>query len=715
MALRQERQPVDFPRKPERARHWLVAFATPALLTASLAVVLLDSAAAAAAPVQLRPSAAAVPAATTKQLGKQISVPRAPMGWASWNGYFSSIDHKVIKAEVDAIVSSRLGAAGYTYVNLDDGWWQGERDGSGNIVVDKKLWPGGMKAIANYIHSKGLKAGIYTDAGHNGCGYHYPTTRPAAPNTGSAGHYEQDMLQFQRWGFDMVKVDWCGGQVESLDQETTYRAISDAIAKATAVTHRQLILSICEWGTGKSWNWAPGVAPMWRTSHDIFLYHERDNPNFSKVLSNFDQSLHPTSQHTGFYNDPDMMMVGMDGVSEAQSRTHMSLWAVAGAPLLIGDKPSTMDAATRKILTNREVIAVAQDPRGLPAVEVAEDALNQQVYAKVLAGTGRRAVALLNRTSAAAKLTVRWKDLGLTDAAAKVRDVWTGTAAGNFATGYSVSVPAGEAMLLTVAGTEADASRYEAEATGNTWAGSAAPGACANCSGRSNVRWIGNGSASTLRFNDVSANATGLAVATIAYANGGPIRTATLQVNGQRPTKVSFPSTGSWRKTGTVSVVVSLAKGGDNAMTFGNATGWAPHLDAVEVRELAGTAGTQLVGAESGRCVDIADNGVSNDTQAQLYDCTGGSNQTWTHTARQELVLYGNKCLDAAGTGNGTRVIIWECHGQTNQQWNINADGTISSAQSGLCLDAEKAGTGNGTRLLLWECNGQRNQQWTRN
>jgi len=491
---------VNLARKPDRARRWLAAVATQALLSASLGVVLLDSApAVATTPADARPVTA-----TSSQLGKQVAVPRAPMGWASWNGYFSSIDHKVIKTEVDAIASSRLKAAGYTYVNLDDGWWQGQRDSAGNIVVDEKLWPGGMKAIADYIHRKGLKAGIYTDAGHHGCGYHYPTTRPAAPNTGSADHYEQDMLQFQRWGFDMVKVDWCGGQVENLDQETTYKAISDAIAKATTVTRRQMVLSICEWGTGKSWNWAPGAAPMWRTSHDIFLYHEREKPNFSKVISNFDQSLHPTSQHTGYYNDPDMMMVGMDGVSEAQSRTHMSLWAVAGAPLLIGDKPSTMDATTRAILTNREAIAVAQDPRGLPAVEVAEDAFQQQVYAKVLAGTGRRAVALLNRSSSAATMTVRWADLGLTNAKARVRDVWTGTTAGNVATSHSVSVPAGEAVLLTVAGTETRASRYEAEATGDT------------------------------RFNGVRANATGLAVATIAYTNGGPTRTATLQVNGQR-------------------------------------------------------------------------------------------------------------------------------------------------------------------------------------
>src|SRR3954452_22668190 len=169
-------------------------------------------------------------AATTRQ----TAVPSAPMGWASWNSFAAKIDYSVIKAQVDAFVASGLPAAGYKYVNIDEGWWQGTRDSGGNITVDESEWPGGMKAIADYIHGKGLKAGIYTDAGKDGCGYYYPTGRPAAPGSGSEGHYDQDMLQFQRWGFDYVKVDWCGGDAEGLDPATTYRTIGDAITRATA-------------------------------------------------------------------------------------------------------------------------------------------------------------------------------------------------------------------------------------------------------------------------------------------------------------------------------------------------------------------------------------------------------------------------------------------------------------------------------------------------
>ena len=170
------------------------------------------------------------PAATAAVSANQIPVSPPPMGWASWNSFAARIDATVIKRQADAMVALGLPAAGYRYVNIDEGWWQGTRDAAGNITVDTAEWPGGMAAIADYIHSKGLKAGIYTDAGRDGCGYYYPTGRPAAPGTGSEGHYAQDMLQFSRWGFDFVKVDWCGGSAEGLDPQSTYRSISAAVA-----------------------------------------------------------------------------------------------------------------------------------------------------------------------------------------------------------------------------------------------------------------------------------------------------------------------------------------------------------------------------------------------------------------------------------------------------------------------------------------------------
>lgn len=617
----------------------------------------------------------AQPGAAQAATARQISVPTAPMGWASWNSFAAKIDYNVIKKQVDAFVAAGLPAAGYKYINIDEGWWQGTRDSAGNITVDESEWPGGMSAIADYIHSKGLKAGIYTDAGKDGCGYYFPTGRPAAPGSGSEGHYDQDMLQFSQWGFDFVKVDWCGGDAEKLDAATTYKSISDAVARATATTGRPLTLSLCNWGYQNTWNWAPGLGSMFRTSTDIIFYGNK--PSMTNLLSNYDQGLHPTAQHTGYYNDPDMLMVGMDGFTAAQNRTHMNLWAISGAPLLAGNDLSTMTTETANILKNPEVVAVDQDPRGLQGVKVAEDTSGAQVYGKVLSGTGKRAVVLLNRTSSARDITVRWSDLGLTNASATVRDLWARADVGAFGTSYTANIPAGGSVMLSVTG--------GTEASGSTYAG-------------------------TSSFSGVVAGNTGLKVVDVAYTNtSSAARTATLKVNGQTATTVSFPPTGSAQ--GTISLLVSLSKGSANTLTFTN----APTLGDITVKPLPGANGTLAVGKQSGRCLDIFDNTITNGTQAELWDCNGGQNQAWTYTSRKELVVYGNKCLDAynQGTTNGTKVVIWDCNGQNNQKWNVNSDGTLTNVNAGLCLDANGAATANGTRMVLWACNGGDNQKWT--
>ncbi|MFE7173139.1 ricin-type beta-trefoil lectin domain protein [Streptomyces sp. NPDC057616] len=651
------------PRSPHRG---------PARRCRAAAVRLLVLALAAAAAL-LFAAPAPAQAATTRQ----VAVPTAPMGWASWNSFAAKIDYSVIKQQVDAFVAAGLPAAGYRYINIDEGWWQGTRDSAGNITVDTGEWPGGMSAIADYIHSKGLKAGIYTDAGKDGCGYYYPTGRPAAPGSGSEGHYDQDMLQFSTWGFDFVKVDWCGGDAEGLDAATTYRSISDAVAKATAATGRPLTLSVCNWGKQNPWNWAPGRAPMWRTSTDIIYYG--NSPSMTNLLSNFDQTLHPLAQHTGYYNDPDMLMVGMNGFTAAQNRTHMNLWAISGAPLLAGNDLATMTSETAGILKNPEVVAVDQDPRGLQGVKVAEDTSGLQVYGKVLAGTGNRAVVLLNRTSSAQNITVRWSDLGLTGAQATVRDLWARSDIGSYGTGYTADVPAGGSVLLTVTGgTEASSSTY----TG------------------------------TSAFSGVVAGSTGVKVVDVAYTNNTSApRTATLKVNGQGSTTVSFPPTGS--SLGTISVMAGLSKGSSNTLTFSN----APTLADITVRPLPGAHGDQVVGTRSGRCLDLYDNTITNGTQAELWDCNGGQNQAWTYTSRKEFVLYGSKCLDAynQGTTNGTKVVIWDCNGQNNQKWNVNSDGTITNVNAGLCLDAHDNGTANGTSLVLWSCGTGDDQKWRLN
>jgi hypothetical protein len=501
------------------------------------------------------------------------------------------------------------------------------------------------------------------------------------------GHYQQDLETFQRWGFDYVKIDWCGGRVEGLNQETQYKQISAANDAASAVTGRKLVLSFCEWGTGLPWNWATGHGNLWRTSDDVLFYKE--TPGLTKMYRNFDQALQPAAQHTGYYNDPDMLMVGLNGMTAARNRLHMSLWSIAGAPLLAGNNVATMSTETRDILTNPEVLAIDQDPRGLQGVKVAEDTRNLQVYGKVLSGTGKRAVMLFNRTGSAANITVRWADLGLTSASATVRNAWTRTDAGSFATGYTTSVPANDAVLLTVSGTEAAGSTFEDATT-----------------------------ATTPTFGNVTASAAGTKLVDITYANGGSTtRKATVQVNGQFTYVVAFPPTGSATTYRTVSVLAHLAKGA-NTVKFAAVSGsTAPDIDALRVQGIPGTDGVALVGSASHRCVDIDKNTYVNATQAQLWDCSGGRNETFAQTSRGELVVYGNKCLDAdnSGTANGTKVIIWDCTGGTNQKWTAHSDGTLTNNLSGLCLDASNAATANGTKLVLWTCNGQNNQKWTLN
>ncbi|MGC0334773.1 hypothetical protein RKD23_007763 [Streptomyces sp. SAI-170] len=656
------------------ARSWTRRI-TVRVLAAVLAVAVLATL---DRPESSAPLSAELAAVSTSQTG----VTPPPMGWASWNSFFSSVDHNVIKQQADALVSSGMAAAGYKYVNLDDGWWQGARDASGNIVVDENLWPGGMKAIADYIHSKGLKAGIYTDAGKNGCGYYYPTTRPAAPNTGMEGHYQQDLETFQRWGFDYVKIDFCGGRVEGLDQETTYKQIAAANEAASAVTGRKLVLSFCEWGSGLPWNWAPGYGDLWRTSVDILQKDE--TPQLTKMYYNFDEALQPAAQHTGSYNDPDMLMVGLNGMTAARNRLHMSLWSIAGAPLLAGNNVATMSAETRDILTNPEVLAIDQDPRGLQGVKVAEDTRGLHVYGKVLSGTGKRAVMLLNRTGSAANITVRWADLGLTSASATVRNAWTRSDAGSFSTSYTTSVPANDAVLLTVSGTEASGSTYEDTTT-----------------------------ATVPTFSNITASTAGTKLVDITYANGGSTaRKATIQVNAQYKQVVAFPPTGSATTYRTVSLLAHLAKGA-NTVRFAAVSGsTTPDIDALRVQGIPGTDGTALVGAASHRCVDIDKNVHINGTKPQLWDCSGGRNQTFQQTSRGELVLYGDKCLDAVDDDKDDKVVIWDCHGGTNQKWTVHSDGTITDL-NGKCLDVSGAATANGTRLIRWDCNGQANQKWT--
>jgi hypothetical protein len=522
---------------------------------------------------------------TAQSAAKQIPIPLPPMGWSSWNSFSNTVDSRVAMGQAKAMVSSGMAKAGYQYINIDEGWWLGERDAEGNIVVDGKTWPalasgeqaGDMANIVRYIHGLGLKAGIYTDAGGDGCSL-YPDLGPVYSHVGSEGHYEQDFLQFARWGFDYVKVDWCGGDKEKLDPAIQYAEVARAIANAEAATGRRLYFSLCEWGNNSPWTWAPNVggvaADIWRTSGDIvapIVAHAKYSgrlASFTGMLSNFDQGIHPEAQHTGFYNDPDMMVVGMPGLTDAQNRVHMSLWAMSGAPLLVGADLTRLSDTTLATLTNSDVLAVDQDTLGLQAVKVSETGDGLQVWSKALSTAGERAVLLLNRTGEAASMTVNWSELGLAESSpASVKDIWAGKDLGAFNSSYSTTVPALDAVMVIVHGSEGKMNAYTATGDGKQ----------------------SSGGVIVLRGRPVSftrvASRDKLARIRIAYTNPDQApRFAELRVNSRIATRIAFPSTGSAGIVGAIWIEALLDRAGaKNELNFSVESDPGPEIESIAV------------------------------------------------------------------------------------------------------------------------------------
>jgi hypothetical protein len=407
----------------------------------------------------------------------------APMGWNSWNSFANVVNSQIVQQQAKALASNGMKEVGYEYVVIDEGWWLGERDAAGNIVVDPKRWPaiqpgqkdGDMANITGYIHSLGLKAGIYTDAGRDGCSM-YPDSGPKYLNTGSEGHYDQDFLQFSKWGFDYVKVDWCGGAKERRSGAVQYAQIARAIQRAERITGQKLFLSICEWGSQNPWFWAPGVgdieSTVWRTGGDIIppIVESLHDPEHAKrvissknVLDSFEAGLHPEAQHTGYYNDLDMMVMGMRGMTDAMDRTHMGLWAISSAPLMVGSDLARLSTATLSLLKNKEALAIHNDPYGLQPIKIAEPTPGVQIWAKPMAIAGRRAVAILNRTDTSAQVKVNWDKLGLNVTPRSLHDVWNGRDLDT--ADATLSVPAHDLALLIVDGEDKTPTEYPSTQT----------------------------------------------------------------------------------------------------------------------------------------------------------------------------------------------------------------------------------------------------------
>lgn len=360
-----------------------------------------------------------------------------PMGWNSWNHFGDNVTDADIRGAADAMVSTGMKDAGYIYVNIDEGW-EGTRDNQG-IMHPNSKFPN-MKALSEYVHSKGLKLGIYSSPGPKACGGF----------EGSYGHEEQDARMFAGWGVDYLKYDLCSYEdIMKLHDpaqdpakavammKNAYQKMHEALVK----TGHPIVYSLCQYGVGSVWEWGPSVgANLWRTTDDI-----RDNFR-SMTLIGFSQAGLEKFAGPGHWNDPDMLEIGNGGMNADQYRTQMSLWSMLAAPLLAGNDLTKMDETTRSILLNREVIAIDQDPLGKQAHRLGPP----QVWVKDLSG-GTKALAIFNYVTddEAEPQTVRLNDLGF-QGPVHARDLWAHKDLGVLRDSYTVTPPKGGVVMLRI-------------------------------------------------------------------------------------------------------------------------------------------------------------------------------------------------------------------------------------------------------------------------
>lgn len=345
------------------------------------------------------------------------------MGWSSWNKFQGNINEDIIKSIADAMVASGLKDAGYTYINIDD-CWHGKRDADGFIQADPKHFPHGIKALADYVHSRGLKLGIYSDAGSETC----------AGRPGSLGHEYQDALQYARWEVDYLKYDWCN--TTNVNAQGAYQLMHDALQ----ATGRPIFFSMCEWGDNHPWRWAKGIGDSWRIGPDIWCSFDSTHvfPTYIQCsiidCINRNDSLRSYAG-PGHWNDPDMLEVG-NGLSANQDRAHFTMWCMMASPLILGNDVRNMSDETKAILTNRDLIAIDQDKLGVQGLRfLIREGL--EYWFKPLSN-GDWAMTIFNPTRQSLSCSLNWQDFNLTDEEVskrstafdqhvyKIKNLWTG-------------------------------------------------------------------------------------------------------------------------------------------------------------------------------------------------------------------------------------------------------------------------------------------------
>jgi len=499
-----------------------------------------------------------------------------PMGWDSWNSFGCNINETLIRQSADAIVSSGMRDAGYQYVVVDDCWFNPNRDSAGNLQGDPTRFPSGMRALGDYLHSRGLKFGIYEVPVDRTCAQFFGSY-PGA--TGSQGHEAQDARQFAAWGVDYLKYDWCSPNGTINDQVTTFARMRDALA----ASGRPIVFSInpnsIHAKTGPQRNWGD-VSNMWRTTEDITNAWDTGQTNgFPMGIQNIVNVNVPLAANAGpgHFNDPDMMEVGRGGMTDTEMRSHFALWSVMAAPLIAGNDVRSMSSATQTIMKNANLIAFNQDALGLQATQVSFDG-TRRVLAKRLANSDV-AVALLNQGSATTTISTTAAAVGKSGSSFTLRDAWTGATSTTSGT-ISASVPAHGTAVFRVSGGSAGppAGALVSAASGrcldipqSNTANGTQP-IIWDCSGASNQRWTVSGQTIQAlgKCLDAPLNATAGTKAQIWDCNGGTNQNWSVNANGT------------------------------------------------------------IAAAQSGLCLDVNGNATANGTLVILWTCTGAANQRWT-------------------------------------------------------------------------------------
>ena len=508
------------------------------------------------------------------------------MGWSSWNTFELNISESIIKGQADAMVSKGLLRVGYNHINIDDGYFGGRDAETGQLLIHKTRFPNGLKGIVDYIHKKGLKAGIYSDGGYNTCGSYHGGDK-TGEGVGLYQHDQQDCdFFFKELGFDFIKVDFCGGDPVhnkdrlDLDEKARYTAIAKAIKNTGRTDVR---MNICRWAYPGTW--ADDAGFSWRTTGDI-------NASWNSVKGILAENLYMSAYCSkGHYNDMDMLEVGVEKwgnkLTSEENKTHFGMWCIMNSPLLIGCNINSLDATTLALLKNQDLIALNQDT------------LYQQAYLACKTNDcfvlvkdletrygNKRAFAIYNPNDQRKTVTLNFKDIDLADSVA-LRDCFLRRNLGKFYETYEVVVPAhGAKIYVAEADARLERTCYEAETgygssyseiTGNVCQYAEA----SYCSGGYKAGWLGSKETNDLQWRHVFSKSGGTYTMKLDYICGEN-RNVTISVNGKKVKTFSNCNSGGWDKVATKTLEITLQPG-ENIIRLSNSTGWMPDIDCMRL------------------------------------------------------------------------------------------------------------------------------------